>query len=99
MKDFASNRVGNLVAVVKQYRSCLAVLCFLFGLSIVSFGQVATVVGTVSDPSGSVLPSVTVTATSVETGQTRTVTTSGTGEYVLPSLTIGHYNLKAEGSG
>ena len=64
------------------------VLCLLlFGLSLSAFAQTATIVGTVTDPSGSVVPNVTVTATSVDTAQTRTITTGDVGQYVTPRLT------------
>src|SRR6202042_1326486 len=90
---FASIRAGSPRAAMSRCRSHFAILCLLFGFSVLAFGQEATIVGTVTDPSGSVLPNVTITATSLETGQSRAITTSGTGEYVLPSLRIGHYNL------
>ncbi len=77
-----------------------AVLCtFLLLGSLVAFAQEATVVGTVTDPSGSVLPNVTITLTNVETGQARTLTTNDAGQYVAPGLRIGHYNIKATASG
>ena len=76
------------------------VLCaLLFGLSLSAFGQTATIVGTVTDPSGSVVPHATVTAISVETAQSRTQTTGDDGGYVFPDLQIGHYNVKAEAAG
>jgi outer membrane receptor protein involved in Fe transport len=55
--------------------------------------------GTVTDQSAAALPGVTVTATHVETGTTRTATTSGTGTYVMPSLPVGVYTIKAELTG
>ena len=75
-------------------------LCLLFlGLSFHGFGQEATIVGTVTDPSGSVVPKVTVTITRVETGETRSGTTNDTGQYVAPGLPIGHYNVSAKATG
>ena len=78
----------------------LAVLCVLFlGLSFHAFGQEATIVGTVTDPSGSVVPNVTVTITHVETGEARSSTTNDAGQYVAPGLPIGHYNVSAKATG
>ena len=76
----------------------LAALVFLF-VSLQAFAQEATIVGTVTDPTGAAVPNVTVTLTNVETGLSRTVQTNSTGEYVLPNMHIGHYIAKAEGQG
>ena len=51
--------------------------------------------GRVTDDSGAVLPGVTVTATQVETGLTRSVTTDENGTYVLLNLPTGPYRLEA----
>ncbi|MGH9566789.1 MAG: carboxypeptidase-like regulatory domain-containing protein, partial [Candidatus Angelobacter sp.] len=50
----------------------LAVLCVLLFVGSFAFAQEATVVGTITDPSGSVLPNVAVTITSSDTGQVHT---------------------------
>lgn len=59
----------------------------------------ATVLGVVRDPSGAVLPGVTVTLRNADTGFTRTTATDGTGGYVLPYVPAGAYELRAELSG
>lgn len=60
---------------------------------------VGTIGGTVTDPSGAVVPSVTVTVTEVGTGYSRSATTSGEGYYVIPSLRPGRHTLTAEAPG
>jgi hypothetical protein len=50
--------------------------------------------GTVTDPSGAVIPNVTVTATNNDTGQTRTVTTGTDGSYHFTLLPPGRYAVK-----
>jgi len=55
----------------------------------------AQISGTVKDPSGAVLPGVTVTATQADTGIVRTTVTNETGLYVLASLPLGPYKLEA----
>src|ERR1700689_3046965 len=50
--------------------------------------------GTVSDPSGAIVPAATVAAKQVETGLTRVAITDRQGEYVLVELPIGHYQLE-----
>ena len=55
-----------------------------------------TILGAVSDSSGSVVPGATVTATHVDTGLTRTTVTDGLGRYTLPQMPIGRYTVKGE---
>lgn len=57
------------------------------------------ILGTITDPSGAVLPQATVTLTNKETHETRTTTASGTGEYVFSLLQNGHYAISAAASG
>jgi Carboxypeptidase regulatory-like domain len=78
----------------------LAVLFLaVVALSFTVKAQDATIVGTVTDPSGAAVPNVKVTATSIETSLVSTGVTSDSGTYVLPELRIGHYDIKAEASG
>jgi hypothetical protein len=71
----------------------------LAGLPICALGQQATIVGTVTDPSGAVVPNVTITSTNTETGQSHTTATNEAGQFVVPDLQIGHYDFKAAVSG
>jgi hypothetical protein len=61
--------------------------------------QNATVVGTITDPSGAAVANATITITHTETGQTYHLTSNSDGNYVAPDLPIGHYNIKVEASG
>ena len=65
------------------------------------FGQnfSAAISGAVRDPTGAVLPGVSVTAKQNETGLTRTVITNETGDYRMPALPVGAYEVTAELSG
>ena len=83
-------RVSRLFAIVGA---------FLAFASIQAFAQEATIVGTVTDPSGAVIANAKITATNAETGVARTSTTNDAGQYVLPGVHIGSYNVKAESSG
>jgi hypothetical protein len=58
-----------------------------------------TILGTVTDATGSVLPGATVTVTNTGTGLTRVAVTDAVGEYTLPSLPTGTYSVTAELSG
>lgn len=87
---------------------CIAALSVLFGfififLAIprVAYGDVyARIQGTVTDPSGAVVPGVNITVTNVATGISRRVTSSKDGSFVALNLPApGVYNVKAEKSG
>src|SRR5437899_1865428 len=94
-----ASRVANLA--VKQFSFSRALLlCLLFlGVSSQAFGQNATVVGTITDPSGAAVANATITITHTETGQAYHLTSNGDGQYVAPDLPIGHYNIKVEATG
>jgi hypothetical protein len=55
--------------------------------------------GTVSDPTGGVVPGVQVTASNVATGLTYRVTTGASGLYSVQNLPIGNYDLQFERAG
>ena len=62
----------------------------------VASAQEATIVGTISDPSGASVPGVPITITNTETGVVRQVTSNESGQYVVPGIHIGHYAVKVE---
>lgn len=77
--------------------SILATLIMTFPMSRLLLGQQATgsIRGTVSDPSGAVVPHVQVQAVEPETGFTRLTRTDARGNYSLVRLPIGPYRLEA----
>jgi hypothetical protein len=81
-----------------RLRQTLLVL-FLWPTLVAAQQQLATLQGTITDQTGSVLPSVTVIATNVDTGIARTVSSNGSGVYRLPGLEPGRYRLTAALSG
>jgi hypothetical protein len=101
MKSVWSRYAENLSRMVKARRARHLVLftAVLLGLATYTFGQEATIVGTVTDPSGSVIPNVTITVTHTSTGQIRTLKTNDSGQYVAPDLIIGNYTVRAEAPG
>ena len=50
--------------------------------------------GNVTDVTGAVLPGVDVIATQTDTGISRTTLTNETGNFVLPNLALGPYQLE-----
>src|SRR5262249_19715324 len=84
-------------------RSTLIAVAVLLSLvfSIYTFAQTsnATLGGTVSDPTGALIPGVTITATNVATGIVSTVLTNESGAYQFANLQTGTYKVSAELNG
>ncbi len=58
-----------------------------------------TILGTVSDPNGAVVAGAKVTAKNTSTGLERSVVTDEAGNYTIPELPIGPYEVRVEQSG
>lgn len=59
----------------------------------------ATIVGTVTDPQGGVIPNATIKATNIETNTATTTTSNESGLYTLPFLPVGKYQISISASG
>src|SRR5689334_2981520 len=70
-------------------------------LSVPVWGQltVSTLRGTVTDPTGALVPNARVTATNPETNLTRTVTTTENGDFEIVDLPRGSYRLTISHAG
>jgi hypothetical protein len=83
--------------------TCVVVVllaCLVFGsVGFAQEGINATLSGTVSDPTGALIPGVEVTAKNTETGVTSTTITNESGTYRFPSLQPGSYQATAALSG
>jgi Carboxypeptidase regulatory-like domain len=86
------------ILAVSQMAGLLALFCVLTASSMWA-QQNATLVGTITDPTGAVVPGATVTATNVNTGVKRVVITNSTGYYRVGNLIPGQYTLAAEAKG
>jgi Carboxypeptidase regulatory-like domain len=73
-------------------------VCLFLLLSVNGYGQTvnATVGGIVGDPSGALIPGVTVTATNTGTGIANMTVTNESGAYQFPALQPGVYKVSAE---
>ena len=92
---------GSFGAAVRRSAPRLAVLlaAFLVIFAAQALAQEATVVGTVTDPTGAAVPNATISITNTDTGVTRNLTTNGDGQYVAPDLHIGGYVVKVTATG
>ncbi|MBL8239346.1 MAG: carboxypeptidase regulatory-like domain-containing protein, partial [Bryobacterales bacterium] len=70
-------------------------------LAVCAFAQrdLATIVGTVTDPSGAGIPNAKVSITEVATGVNTDVVTAGGGEFARPALKPGNYTITVEAAG
>src|SRR5262245_16543202 len=81
-------------------RSKLFLLLFCLLATTMAFSQTtATIVGTVTDTSGAVVPNTKVTAAQKAIGLSRSTTTNQSGNYVFSLLPVGSYDITAENTG
>src|ERR1700676_864138 len=82
---------------------CLAAFALVFGLamSVPVSAQVtgATILGTVTDSSGAVIPNAVVFIKNLATGVTRSLTTDAAGFYTAPNLLAGSYEVTVKAPG
>jgi len=77
----------------------LLALLLLFSVSSLAQTFRGTINGTVTDPSGAVVPGAKVTATDVATSAVRATVSSGAGEFAFTDLPASSYNIKVEATG
>ena len=75
----------------------LAALVVLTSASL--FSQTTSLTGTVSDPTGALIPSATITIMNIQTGAQREATADSQGRYTIQQITPGTYRLTAKASG
>jgi hypothetical protein len=85
---------------MKFAKSILGLVVALFlCVSVVRAQENAELSGTVTDPTGAVIPNAKVTITNIATGESRTVTSNGAGLFDFSGLNHGTYNMKVEAEG
>ena len=78
---------------------CLTLLLAFSGKMFAQAGATGTILGTVSDTSGAIIPNVAVTVTNTATGQAFKTVTSSSGDYFAPALNPGTYSVSAQSKG
>src|SRR5215471_11448661 len=97
----ADNPLGFLTAV----RSALSRALLLFALAVTlvnsafSQGNTGTLLGTVTDSTGAVVPATKITLKNVNTGVVSNTTTDNLGNYQFEFLPPGYYTVEAAASG
>ncbi len=76
-------------------------MAVMFGLALSSLAQTdrGTITGTITDPQGAVVPGATVMLRNVATGAEYPTQSTGTGNYTVPALPVGRYNLTVSSAG
>ena len=82
--------------MLRTFASALLSLTLAAPVFAQSQGATGAIEGTVADSSGGVLPGVTVTVASTDTGTERTIVTNEKGLYRAPLLSLGKYRVVAE---
>ena len=88
-------------SMVAGYLRSLTVLAFafLFAGGVVWCSVTGSISGTVTDPTGAVIPGAAVAAHNTETGIESSTQTNAQGFYSLPALPVGHYDIRIKAAG
>jgi hypothetical protein len=92
----------NLISVFSKFILLIGVVIIfaLSGANQSAFAQESgQILGTVTDPSGAVVPNVTITVRNLGTNAVRTVTTGSNGDFVVPGLRPATYEVVVQASG
>ncbi len=81
---------------IRIFAFSLMIIAFVGSTNLMAQSFKATVTGQVTDSTGAVVPSATVTISETATNQSQTVTTGDDGNYTFTQLTPGAYTLKVE---
>jgi hypothetical protein len=82
-----------------RFLFAIALLTAIVPFSAFAQSSNGSIVGTVTDDSGGILPGVTITAVNTATSLTRTSVSNAFGHYDVPLLPPGNYSLSSELSG
>src|SRR5712692_8102015 len=97
---FRISRSGGIMKMFARFVQFAVLLVLGLLLSSPVFAQFrSSIEGTVTDPSGAVVPDAKVTLTNVDTGVSTTVPSNGDGLFRFPSLPPGRYKVTATKQG
>src|SRR5262249_23539423 len=98
----AQQRIRNLQHMAKKVSIAMALLALLAALLPCALAQTVVsgdIAGTVTDPSGAVVPNVALTLKSLASGEVKRAATGKSGDFRFSLLQPGTYTLEASSSG
>ena len=99
MVNRSGRRSSFALPTLAAFVTTLIGLAVLGSCLVLAQGFTAAVTGTVTDTSGAVLPGTMITVRHLETGLARAVEADASGNYSVPSLPVGEYEMTAEKMG
>ena len=81
---------------IKNFLTLAASLILLSAMAIAQQSDNGSLTGTVTDPTGAVVPNATVTVTNLDAKSVKTATTNGDGRWTVFPLRLGNYEVKVE---
>ncbi len=90
---------GNQSTMNSRHWAYVLVVLMLATSTATSQLPIATILGTVKDTSGAVIPGANLSVRNTETGQTRTSVSGADGAYRFSALPVGSYELRIESAG
>ena len=76
-----------------------SIVCLLSAPVLWAQESTARLLGTVTDPTGAVVPAANIAARNTATGLTRKTVANESGDYAIPLLPIGQYTVTADSAG
>ena len=101
-KQLRNQALGGVMKFMNAQVRILRALTILLGLlfmPVLLHAQTATMNGTITDPSGAVVPGATISVTNAATNATRQTQSADTGTYNISNLTPGVYDVTIEKTG
>jgi hypothetical protein len=84
---------------LRRHVRFVVIICLAMMSSIAARGQESAIVGTVTDASGAAVVGASITAKNVNTGETWRANSNDTGQYAIPDLRAGLYQVSGEKAG
>ena len=87
--------------MVRIFLRCLCCVLLLFAASHAALAQTARFTGQVTDPQGAAIPNADISILNLDTQTRLTAQTDASGQFSVPYLAAGHYQIeiRAEGFG
>src|SRR5262245_25335023 len=94
-------RCGGGRAMECRYSRFARVVCLITLACVPAMAQTTTgsIVGSVTDKTGALIPGAAITVTNADTGSTNKAVTDSSGNYAVTPLPVGHYSLTVEAKG